>query len=413
MTAPLRRLRLAYLVTHPIQYQAPLLRAVASQPDIDLTVFFGTDFSARAFTAGEFGREITWDVPLLDGYRHDVLPQLLTPPAGQQPPLDFWRPVNYGLARRLSAGRFDALWVHGYARWFHWTAMAAARQRGIKVLLRDEATAISATRSPLKRMAKRLFFAGLARGVDAFLAIGSLNRRYYRNNGIPEGRIFDMPYAVDNAHFRRGAETAASRREATRATLGLEPGRPVLLFAAKLIERKRPALLLEAFARLHNDVALRRPYLLFAGDGPLRATLEAQAARQAPGAVHFLGFQPQADLPRWYDLCDAFVLPSGQESWGLVVNEVMCAGRAVVASDRVGAAADLVRPDENGAIFRVDDMDDLVRALRGVLADPARLAAMGRRSLAIIERWSFAEDIAGLRQALAAVCPAALPGRAS
>lgn len=412
MPAPSRRLRLAYLVTHPIQYQAPLLRIVAAQPDIDLTVFFGSDFSARAFTAGEFGREIVWDVPLLEGYRHEVLPQFFAPPPGGQPPLDFWRPVNHGLSRRLTPERFDALWVHGYARWLHWTAMVSARRRGIRVLLRDEATAISAARSPLKRIAKRAFFGGLGRVVDAFLAIGTLNRRYYRANGIAETRIFDMPYAVDNAHFRRGAALAAATRETTRAGLGLEPDRPVLLFAAKLIERKRPALLLDAFARLHRDTTLRRPYLLFAGDGPLRAGLEAQAAAQAPGAVRFLGFQPQGDLPRWYDLCDAFVLPSGEESWGLVVNEVMCAGRAVVASDRVGAAADLVRPGENGAIFRVDDRDDLVRALRDVLGDPGHLAAMGRRSAEIIERWSFAEDVAGLRAALAAVCPGLIVGTA-
>ena len=58
------------------EQQAALLRRVAAEPDIDFTAFFGTDFSARAFTAGEFGRTIQWDVPLLDGYRHEVLPQL-------------------------------------------------------------------------------------------------------------------------------------------------------------------------------------------------------------------------------------------------------------------------------------------------------------------------------------------------
>jgi glycosyltransferase involved in cell wall biosynthesis len=399
----MRRLRLAYLVTHPIQYQAPLLRLVAAQPDIDFTAFFGTDFSARAFTAGEFGQKITWDVPLLDGYRYEILPQLFSPPEGQQPPLDLWRPINYDLARRLKG--FDALWVHGYARAFHWAAIAAARRRGLKVLLRDEATAISAERSPLKATAKRLFFAALGRGVDAFLPIGTLNRRYYEQNGIAPSRLFDVPYAVDNAHFRSGAEKAAQERDATRASLGLEPERPILLFAAKLIERKRPGVLLEAFARLHQDPALRRPYLVFVGDGPLRPQLEAEAQARAPGAVRFLGFQPQRDLPRWYDLCDAFVLPSAQEAWGLVVNEVMCAGKAVIASTMIGAAPDLVKPGDNGAIFRVDDTDDLVRAMRDVLADPDRLASMGRRSLALIERWSFAEDIAGLRAALAATCP--------
>ncbi len=203
------------------------------------------------------------------------------------------------------------------------------------------------------------------------------------------------------------------RANSFRAQLGLEPDRPILLFAAKLIERKRPAQLIEAFASVHADPALRRPYLVFAGDGPLRAQLERDAARLAPGAVKFLGFQRQSELPRCYDLCDAFVLPSGQEAWGLVVNEVMCAGRAVIASDMVGSAPDLVRPGENGAVFRTDDVSDLARAMHDVLHDRARLAAMGRRSFEIIRHWSFEEDVAGLRQALNAICPGVLAARAA
>lgn len=404
------KLRLAYLVTHPIQYQAPLLRLVAAQPDIDFTAFFATDFSARSFTAHDFGQKITWDIPLLEGYRSEVLPQRGTkPPEGVEPPLDFWQPRSHGLAEKLDRG-FDALWIHGYARWHHWTAIAAAKRRGIKVLLRDEATPISAERGALKTAAKRVFFEGLRRGVDAFLAIGTLNRRYYELNGVDPARIFSVPYAVDNAHFKRGAEKAAARRDAYRAELGLEPGRPIILSCGKLIERKRPLQLLEAFARIHNEPALRRPYLVFAGDGPLRGAVEARAAEIAPGAMKVLGFIPQSQLPTAYDLCDAFILPSGQEAWGLVVNEVMCAGRAVIASDRVGCAPDLVRPGDNGAIFRTDDIDDMARALREVVGDAQRLAAMGRRSLEIIDRWGFAEDIAGLRAALHAVCPGKLVG---
>ena len=68
--------RLAYLVTHPIQYQAPLLRLVSAQPDIDLTVFFASDFSSRPFAAEDFGRTIQWDVPLLEGYPYELLPGL-------------------------------------------------------------------------------------------------------------------------------------------------------------------------------------------------------------------------------------------------------------------------------------------------------------------------------------------------
>lgn len=401
-----RKLRLAYLVTHPIQYQAPLLRRVAAEPDIALAAFFATDFSARRFKAHDFAQEISWDVPLLQGYDHAVLPRLdKGPPEGIEPILGFWSPLSYGIGRALDQGRFDALWIHGYARWHHWCAIAAAKRRGIKVLLRDEATPISARRGTLKTVAKRAFFAALAQGVDAFLAIGTLNRRYYEQNGVAPERISLVPYAVDNAHFRRGAETAAAGREALRAELGIEPGRPILLSCGKLIERKRPLQLLEAFAQVHGEPALRRPVLVFAGDGPLRAEVEARAATRAPGAVRVLGFVPQSRLPAAYDLCDAFILPSGQEAWGLVVNEVMCAGRAVIVSDMVGCAPDLVRPGENGAIFPTDDIPAMAAAIRDVMGDRDRLAAMGRRSLEIVSGWSFAEDVAGLRAALTRLFP--------
>jgi glycosyltransferase involved in cell wall biosynthesis len=400
------KLRLAYLVTHPIPYQAPLLRMVAAQPDIELKAFFGNDFTTRTFTAEEFRTTITWDVPLLEGYDSETLPRLWgRDPAGRLPPLDFWNPLTHGFAKRLSAGKFDALWVHGYAHWQNLCAMGSARLRGVKVLLRDEATAISAQRSLAKRFAKRAFFAALDRLVDAYLPIGALNRRYYQQHGIADSRLFTMPYAVDNARFQAQAAAVSAQRMVRRAELGITPDQPVLLFVAKLIDRKRPGLLLDAFARVHGEAGMRRPVLLYCGDGPLRGALEEQARALPPGAVRLLGFQKQNELPSWYDLCDAFVLPSAQESWGLVVNEVMNAGRAVICSDQVGASYDLVKPGENGAVFKVDDVEDCARAIRDVIGDGARLAAMGRASRALIDRWSFAEDVAGLRAALAALCP--------
>lgn len=72
-------------------------------------------------------------------------------------------------------------------------------------------------------------------------------------------------------------------------------------------------------------------------------------------------------------------------------------GRGVIASHRVGAAADLVRPGENGFVFPASDSAALAGALRRALSDPERCREMGRRSLEIISRWSFEEDVQGLR----------------
>ena len=111
----MRKIRLAYLVTHPIQCQAPLLRRIAEDPDIDLTVFYGSDLSTKEIRDTEFDRVVKWDVPLLNGYRYEFLPA-----KGGTDRLSFWRLFNYGLAKRIKAGRFGALWVYGYARWAHW-----------------------------------------------------------------------------------------------------------------------------------------------------------------------------------------------------------------------------------------------------------------------------------------------------
>jgi len=396
-----RPVRLAYLVSHPIQYQAPLLRAIAAEPDIELTVFFCSDYSVRPHRDEGFGREIEWDVKLLDGYAHEFLPGW----ADRGRPT-LCRPVTHGLARRLRAGGFDALWVHGFARLASLAGMLSARAAGLAVLNRDEAWAMSAPRGPVKRTVKRAFFALLRRLCDGFLVIGAANRDYYRAQGVPDRVMFDMPYAIDNAAFRAGAERAAATREALRRELDIAPGRPVVLFASKFSARKRPDDLLEAFARVATRPEAHAPCLVLVGDGERRAALEARVGRLGlAGSVRFAGFRNQSELPRFYDLCDVFVLPSLHEPWGLVINEAMNANCAVIASDQVGAARDLVRDGENGLLFPAGDVDALADRLAQMLADPGRCRAMGERSGAIVARWGFAEDIAGLRAALERFVP--------
>ena len=70
------RPRLAYLVSHPIQYQAPLLRRISVEANIDLTVFFCSDLSVQTYLDDGFGQAVQWDVPLLEGYRYEFLPAI-------------------------------------------------------------------------------------------------------------------------------------------------------------------------------------------------------------------------------------------------------------------------------------------------------------------------------------------------
>jgi glycosyltransferase involved in cell wall biosynthesis len=102
-------------------------------------------------------------------------------------------------------------------------------------------------------------------------------------------------------------------------------------------------------------------------------------------------------------MASVFVLPSRHEPWGLIVNEVMNAGRAVIVSDEVGCQPDLVEDGVEGCVFPAGDVAALTDALRKVLATPQTAETMGRRALAKIETWDFEEDVRGLRRAIAQV----------
>jgi glycosyltransferase involved in cell wall biosynthesis len=397
------KVRLAYLVSHPIQYQAPLLRRIAQEPDIDLTVFFGSDFSVRGYKDEGFGVGVKWDVPLLDGYRHEFLPALR-----DNAKASVTSPLNYGIATRLRGSNgepgFDALWVHGYSTVNAMHGMLAAKALGIPVLLRAESWLKDRERSGAKLAAKRLFFKMLRELVDAVMPIGTLNAAYWRHYLGDDFPLFLMPYAVDNAYFQRRSRESRDGRAKLMEELKLKQGRPVILFASKLQSRKRCGDLLDAYRNLAVEWQGRHlPYLVIVGDGEERAELENRSWAYGLDGVRFCGFRNQSELPGFFDLATVFVLPSRHEPWGLIVNEVMNAGQAVIVSDDVGCQPDLITDGVEGCVFPAGDVAALTDALRRVLGTPETAAKMGERGLERIRRWSFEEDIYGLRHALAGV----------
>jgi glycosyltransferase involved in cell wall biosynthesis len=309
-----------------------------------------------------------------------------------------------GLAQRLRTGGFDAVWVHGWAHIGLRQTVTAACRCGLPVLLRGDSTPEPWRPVRLKRRLRDLFCRRWFRRIAGFLCVGTRNREFYRQFGIEPQRLFWMPYTVDNAFFQGRCRQARRSREALRQSLILAAGRPVVLFAGRLVADKAPDELLTAFSTLLSAPGrLPSPYLLVVGDGPLRHGLEQQARRYGD-AVRFLGFRNQTELPAFYDLCDLFVLPSRFEPWGLVVNEVMNAGKPVIVSDRVGAAPDLVEDGANGFVYPSGEVPTLTAQIAEVLECERRREEMGQRSLERIKAWGFDADRRGLIEAVEFVC---------
>lgn len=396
-----RPLRLAYFVSHPIQYQAPLLRRIAQERDIKLKVFFSSNISVRGYRDTGFGVDVKWDVPLLEGYDHEFLPVLKD--ADRLGP---WKPVNYGIRRSLRRAGVEAVWVHGYSTLTSLQVIRAAHLMGIPVLLRAESNLGDRPRSRRTLAAKDILFAWLRKRVSAALTIGESNTSYWRRYLGEAFPVFPFYYAVDNDFFQRECARAAQTREEFRRSLGLDPARPVILYASKLQARKRCIDLLEAYLQLEKSSPPGRvPYLLIVGDGGERAALEIRAREAAAGNIRFLGFRNQTELPRFYDLCNVFVLVSVNETWGLVINEVMNAGRPVIVSDQVGCHRNLVQNGVNGYVVEAHNPRNLADALGTVLADDRAWQTMGDKSLEIVRQFSFDSNVCGLREALQQAVP--------
>jgi glycosyltransferase involved in cell wall biosynthesis len=392
-----RRIRLAYVVSHPIQYQAKLLRRIAADPGIDLTVFFCSDLSLRSYKDPGFGVNVEWDIPLTDGYRSVVLPRWRDTDT-----LGPTRPIARGIFRGLMGGidgePFDAMWSHGYSTVNAMHAILAAKALGIPVLMRAESWLGEHATSPAKLLMKKLFFQAMRKLVDGVLAVGTRNALYWKYYFGEDFPIFLMPYAVDNDYFEACASAAAGQRQVLQEKLELDPSRPVILYASKFVKRKNADQLLEAWLQIRATTTLR-PYLLFVGDGEIREQVERRAVQSGCEGVRFLGFRNQTELPLYFDLSDVFVLPARHEAFGLIVNEAMAAGLPVVVSDDVGCADDLVRNGENGYVYPVNDVAALRDALIATL-QPGCADVMGECSREIVATWSFAEDLAGLKAAL-------------
>jgi glycosyltransferase involved in cell wall biosynthesis len=394
--AQLRKVQIAFINTHPIQYFAPLYAYLNCARDLSIHVLYLSDYSVRGATDHGFGHIVKWDVDLLAGYEA----RFIRGAERRSEPAGFFSVIAPQLWHEVWRGAFDALVVHGHTPAATVVAAAAAKMAGIPTFLRCE-THIGLRRSTVKSLLRRPLIGAYYRRLDGVLAIGSANREFYRAIGIPERRIFDMPYTVDNHRFMTAAQLADGERKELRASFGVSDDRPIVLYAAKFKRRKRPDDLLRAAARLNREGVVF--HLAMVGSGEMETELHALAQHLGLSNIHFAGFVNQAALPCVYAACNVFVLPSENEPWGLAVNEAMCAGLPIVASAEIGCAPDLVHDGRNGRTFCAGNLGELTDAIRPLLTDPELRRRMGRTSRDIIAHWSYAECRVGLRAALASV----------
>lgn len=371
-------MKLAIITTHPIQYYAPVFRMLASS--INVKIFYTKGLVAQQYDQG-FQKNITWDIPLTEGYEHEFL-ENIAPDKGSH---HFKGIINPNAINQIKIFNPDAILIYGWANKSHLNIIRHFKHK-IPVYFRGDSTLLD-QQPGFKNIIRCIFLRWIYKHIDVAFYVGSANKAYFKKYGLKEKQLVFAPHAIDNNRF---AISRAHEVTILRKKLNINEEDILILFAGKLEQKKNPELLLEAFTALNSN----KIHLLFVGNGQLEEGLKFRVENEKLKNIHFMDFQNQTQMPVVYQACDLFCLPSKGpgETWGLAVNEAMACGKAVLVSDKVGCAADLVTKDI-GAIFKSGDLADLSQKLIALTNDKSTLKKMGENSLKHISNWSFEQQI--------------------
>jgi glycosyltransferase involved in cell wall biosynthesis len=381
-------MRLAVVVSHPIQYYAPIFRTLAAR--CDLHVFYGQHLTPDQQGSEGFGTAFTWDIDLLSGYESTLLKNVSQNPSTS----NFAGCDTPDISEQIRTGSFDAVVTMGWYLKSYIQALLAARRFDIPILVRGDSH-LGTPRSLMKKHIKELLYPFFLSRFDGALYVGQNSRKFYEHYRYPENRLFFSPHCVDNEWFAERATQVA--RDNLRRLYHIADESFVLLFAGKLVDFKRPLDVVAAAARCRENG--KDVEVLVAGSGVLAKEMQLSAARLGI-RINMLGFCNQSMMPEAYAAADALVLPSdGRETWGLVANEALACGKPIIVSEECGCAPDLATDGKAGRIVPLGDIAALANATTALIDSPPATPVL----LAIADRYSVARAADGIIEGAEAV----------
>jgi glycosyltransferase involved in cell wall biosynthesis len=370
-------IRIAIVVSHPIQHFAPLHRRLAALPGVEVKVFFCLNWGATSHFDHDFGIDLKWDIPLLDGYNWEFLPcdRKVEKPG-------FGKVDNPSIADALESFRPDVVQVFGYAYRTMWRAVYWCRRKGIPVLLHSDSNA--SARTPFwKRLIKAAVVGMFYRHVDGAFFVGDNNFKYHLRYGLPEDRLFQGVLPIDRNRLTMSAGDQTIARGLIREEYGIPGDAFLAIFSGKLSVRKSPMHLLSAVERCLERGA--NIWAVFVGDGVERIRMEEVVNAHHIRNVVIAGFVNQSSIGKYYAASDVLVVTSAFDPHPLVLPEAGCFGLPAIVSDRLGCIgkSDTARVGESALVYPYSDIDALTNCMLKLYADKALYRSMSASALEI------------------------------
>jgi glycosyltransferase involved in cell wall biosynthesis len=386
-----RKVRVAIVVSHPIQHFVYLYKALAQSDAIQLKVFFASKIGVKPYFDKDMNVEIRWAADLLGGYDSEFLSE-----ADCISQTGFWEINNPSITPALKKFMPDVVQLHGYAQLTLLRALVWCSFRRIPVLLWSDSSLLF-KREAWKQYLKSFTLPWVLRLYYGVYSTGDNNAAYYRRYGIKDARIFSCPFTVDETSLCLALENKPVLREQFRTKYVITDDEIILLFVAKLVERKRPQDLLDALKRaqekLGNTVKL---VAFFAGNGILLDDMIAQAKLQNIRAI-FAGFINVDELPSIYAMSDILVFPSAREPYGLSAREAICLGLPLIVSDQIGCIGetDAARPEFNALVYPATNVQMLSEHIVTIVTSQSKYKAMSEASLKVATEMNVNKSVQG------------------
>ncbi len=330
-----------------------------------------------------------------------IHPQIFGPgeaAKGRSHPKRFLREWKRGgrIIKWLEAEKPDVVSVIGFADAARVRVLGYLHRNNIPHYIFGDSNVHGDLATGAARVFKTYFLKRMIARATGVICCAQFGDQYFRRYGSRPEATFYVPQEPD---YDEIASVGADEVEAEREKFGLVENRRRIVFMGRLVPVKRVDLLIDAFARIADD----RPDwdVVIVGSGPLEDELRERIPDGLRDRFIWTGFiDEQRRVSAIYKACDVLCLPSTYEPWALVINEAAACGVAMVSSDVVGAAVELVRDGINGYQFKTGYVDALTEAL-GRATDADAIDRLKAGSGEVLADWRLTTDpVDGYRKAL-------------
>lgn len=284
------------------------------------------------------------------------------------------------IVKYIKKKKYDAIIVGGYSTPTAMIAILSMKLRKIPFLLNADGGFIREGEKRRNIRIKRFFI----RKASAWLSTGKMVDDYLVHYGARANKIYRYPFtSIWEKDILSGVLTK-EEKEKFRKALQMKEEK-IVITVGQMIHRKAPDILIKAAKKLPENVGV---YII--GGNPTDTYAHLKKQLKADN-VHFIGFKTKEQLSDYYKAADAFVLPTREDAWGLVINEAMGYGLPVITTKRCIAGVEMIQNGENGCIVPVENEEALAKGIQSVLENETVMLKMSEANLQKAREYTIEE----------------------